>query len=1532
MSLSDELLFAILCPEGPGAPYCRIGAKAQVGQRARDFESFVSTAVLTHTHTHTTAHGPPPRRPMTRTTTQPPPGPVPSKGGKVRATASELRHDQSAKKVLRKQTEATRMLFPEYRTFDDKPPKRATMIKGKGPTPLIDQIYRPLVLESLDGYRDYYVYYIAASNADDPAKITLGDIKFAKRALPPKFVPEANVDVDSDGVFGCPYELIHEIFRSILDVRGRGQSSSRSLARATGHHTFERTSTAQERAFNARLPPVIQDTRLCRSPDELLSEILCPALRVSDEHFADKTSADIFKWRSPFANYSESTSAYLLVCKSWLRVATPLLYHVVVLRSKWQAKALANALEQNQALGRFIKKLHVEGGYGPPMETILRLSPNISDIFLTFEVYSPDTTEGLCAGLKHINPTRLILAERELKVLMNKMVLGLIKEVLRVIKEDWDRLRFFHPPNDWNCPERRVAFVAACKAAGKLETVVVADVDSALGSRDVFEGCSLEEIVIKEPVLKNHSQLPRLMNAFGAGKPHLKYTLVPEQNTLSIAPSLNPFFVPLGDAPKDVQDAIWSRILYWTMGVHDGPHWQGGYRSLRTRKTDLLCVSRQFHRVGLPHFYAHTTVRSNTHFAKLAQVMRQHPAVAPFSQSVSANPYFNDRTPGDEDAALLLFSQSLSIRELHLDHRSPHSRHSSSPSLPISWLAFTALAQYSASSLTRCFVEIRCLDSDPPVSPSAFEHLTTLDTLHWSSPASVKFAGAIDPKALPGLRELRVCLADVSFYQMLSCVELPSLSKLVYYDQAEAALPSPDFWAAHGSRLTELEVSGSRLSELSETVSILDLCPNLEVLIVVWISIPYPEHLDGTLSPTEPAASLAQLKLTATPFNYLEKPVLSQWGELFAQLSATSLPALREVAMTSVNWPTTERDISKNSWVRIAEKLLEKAEALARTLSGNKELGQFVKHLRVEGGYGLPMHTILRFSPNIEDLFLTLEIYSLDTTQGLCAGLKEINPTRLILAEHPSGAGQMHNMAVTKLVQALLHAIENKWDRLRVLHPPNWRTSASRQSQFSSAFKTANRLEQVVVYDLWGAIFAVHSRIGFQICDSLEEVVVQKPVQPSWLPQLIGEFDKKKPRPKYTILAHAFNFSYLPMESASREVQDSVWSRVLSFAMDRTIVPVYAPSNWRPRNLRLLLVSRQFHRVGLPHFYADVYLKTAKHTARLVNILNNNPSLRPHVHTIYGPMTTADFGRADAALRLEDPALSLFSQTPAIRRLDMNRVNPYVDNYKSRPVRISWAALCALAQNAGASLTHCFVVVGAADPESAGVSPSAFRDFRALEVLSWMSNVKFVGAADAQALPKLRELRLCEADPSFLVVLSSMDLPSLTTLTMYPGSGLPNNNFWTTHGPRITELEISAEMITSEEPRLLSLFPGLRLLCVVWTKYVEHEPAPLQESLLCDQPATALEHIRLEGPHFDGLDWAYMSEWEAFFADLPVDVLPALREISVSSIHWPLTERAIAQSMWVRAAERLLKQGVWMVDGGGDRWRSRMQSRKAIED
>lgn len=171
-------------------------------------------------------------------------------------------------------------------------------------------------------------------------------------------------------------------------------------------------------------------------PDEIISEILSPALKVSDEVFSD--TSDV----SPFANYSESTSAYLLVCKSWLRVATPLLYNVVILRSKAQAKALSVALSKNKQLGQFIKKLRVEGGYGPSMLLILQCSPNISDLFISFEIYASDNTSGLCKGLPLLNPTRFILRDIQSKRLENKMLSQLIDTVAELMSK-WDRLVCF---------------------------------------------------------------------------------------------------------------------------------------------------------------------------------------------------------------------------------------------------------------------------------------------------------------------------------------------------------------------------------------------------------------------------------------------------------------------------------------------------------------------------------------------------------------------------------------------------------------------------------------------------------------------------------------------------------------------------------------------------------------------------------------------------------------------------------------------------------------------------------------------------------------------------------------------------------------------------------------------------------------------------------------------------------------------------------------------------------------------------------
>jgi hypothetical protein len=171
-------------------------------------------------------------------------------------------------------------------------------------------------------------------------------------------------------------------------------------------------------------------------PDELIKEILTPALKVSDELFSDTSST------SPFSTYSRSTSAYLVVAKGWLRVATPLLYHVVVLRSKAQAQALEAALRNNPQLGTYIKKLRIEGGYGTALYSIIKSAPNVTDLFVSLEIWSSDSVSGLCRGLPKMNPTRVILHDPP-KRIFNSLVDKLFDVLCECVKS-WERLVCCH--------------------------------------------------------------------------------------------------------------------------------------------------------------------------------------------------------------------------------------------------------------------------------------------------------------------------------------------------------------------------------------------------------------------------------------------------------------------------------------------------------------------------------------------------------------------------------------------------------------------------------------------------------------------------------------------------------------------------------------------------------------------------------------------------------------------------------------------------------------------------------------------------------------------------------------------------------------------------------------------------------------------------------------------------------------------------------------------------------------------------------
>jgi F-box-like len=168
-------------------------------------------------------------------------------------------------------------------------------------------------------------------------------------------------------------------------------------------------------------------------PDEIIKEILSPALYVSDRAFSSTC-----EWTNPFANYELSTSTILVVCKSWLRVATPMLYETVVLRSKAQAQALASALKDNEPLGRFIRKLRVEGGYGACLYEVLRRSPSLTDLWISTRLYSNESISGYLKGFQHVNPTRLIIVDNDNKTSVIRK--NIYKALAEAVQHSWTSL------------------------------------------------------------------------------------------------------------------------------------------------------------------------------------------------------------------------------------------------------------------------------------------------------------------------------------------------------------------------------------------------------------------------------------------------------------------------------------------------------------------------------------------------------------------------------------------------------------------------------------------------------------------------------------------------------------------------------------------------------------------------------------------------------------------------------------------------------------------------------------------------------------------------------------------------------------------------------------------------------------------------------------------------------------------------------------------------------------------------------------
>jgi hypothetical protein len=158
-------------------------------------------------------------------------------------------------------------------------------------------------------------------------------------------------------------------------------------------------------SYEAHFPGLELVSMANKLPNELIREILLPGFQIPDEMFC--TVGEV----SPFFRPSqEPTSGVLHVRKQWNTVTTPLLYHIVILRSKAQANALENILEAHPEFGALVKKLR-EGSFSYAMETIIKASPNITDLCLSSNMRFSDNVVGLLNSVAMLRPTRLVILD-----------------------------------------------------------------------------------------------------------------------------------------------------------------------------------------------------------------------------------------------------------------------------------------------------------------------------------------------------------------------------------------------------------------------------------------------------------------------------------------------------------------------------------------------------------------------------------------------------------------------------------------------------------------------------------------------------------------------------------------------------------------------------------------------------------------------------------------------------------------------------------------------------------------------------------------------------------------------------------------------------------------------------------------------------------------------------------------------------------------------------------------------------------------
>lgn len=631
--------------------------------------------------------------------------------------------------------------------------------------------------------------------------------------------------------------------------------------------------------------------------------------------------------------------------------------------------------------------------------------------------------------------------------------------------------------------------------------------------------------------------------------------------------------------------------------------------------------------------------------------------------------------------------------------------------------------------------------------------------------------------------------------------------------------------------------------------------------------------------------------------------------------------------------------------------------------------------LRVEGGFGKALETIISAAPKIQDLYLTFSISSSDNVQGLCNSLPSTNPRRLIVHESAEclsgGKHALDNAKTRDLTATVCACIRKNWTNLRVCHIPDeggTQATINRVNALSAALRHASNLETVVIPYAPMSHITHNILEGFAANPNLKTVrllATHDEVAGTYfftflnrMPHIDKLIMYQEPPPQDALkkqnakdISRVLTNSYVCLAASPRVVRAHIWSRVLALAMDadndgchiertRQMRSKAKPSRGR---LHFLLICKELYELALPLLYRSPAVDTFDGLQSLSNRLSEQPSLGCEIRVlVLNRCITDNFWplleeESDHDVSDVHPLVkNILSKTPNLQQLVTNRRALF----DRAPFLMDWSVWETLTNVPGASLKTLsgFQVKGEGKK-----TLSIFNNLTAIRSLEWFDRTVFRrgNAVSPTCLSLLEELRLKEYDDSLLSQLTRISLPSLRIAAFadYQFGKTPQSlrPFLAKHGSKLQRLEFLSGCLNIAS--LFNLCPNVTefLVDMDVASSVSSADITVLLSHLHDGESAKLRKIIIEcsTSSFRVYDdvastGAGASQvfgiWGSFFDSLDLSSLPALEEIQIMRSLWPSNQRAYAKNPWIKWDADLRKQwNVALLDAKGKGWTARIK-------